>query len=145
MQISYSLATIEQAAHQLWQYAHKYNVWTFVGDMGAGKTTLISAVCKTLNVQDAVSSPTFGLINEYSFSEGDKAHTIYHMDWYRIRSTEEAIQAGIEDALYRQGDYSWVEWPEKAPELLYKSYLEIRIEMTGATERTMTLVEKQHA
>jgi tRNA threonylcarbamoyladenosine biosynthesis protein TsaE len=145
MQISYSLSTIHQAAYQLWQYGYKFNVWTFVGDMGAGKTTLISTVCKTLGVKDTVSSPTFGLINEYGFEEAGQTHIIYHMDWYRIQSTEEAIQAGIEDALYQPDAYSWIEWPEKAPELLHKPYLEIQIEIISETERTMTLVEKEHA
>jgi tRNA threonylcarbamoyladenosine biosynthesis protein TsaE len=137
MQISYTLATIEQAAHQLWQYSYKFNVLTFEGDMGAGKTTLISTLCKELGVQDAVSSPTFALINEYHFEQEGKDLCIYHMDWYRMRSTEEAIQAGMEDCLYKPGTYAFVEWPQQAPELLSKPYIRIQIEVLSPTERRL--------
>jgi tRNA threonylcarbamoyladenosine biosynthesis protein TsaE len=141
MQISYSLATISQAAYQLWAWKHKYNVWTFSGDMGAGKTTLISALCQVAGSSDAVSSPTFALINEYQLPEGAELQTIYHMDWYRIRSVEEAIHAGIEDHLYRPGALSLVEWPEKASELLYRPYLQLDISLISETERLLTVTE----
>lgn len=141
MQISYSLATITQAAHQLWEWKHKYNVWTFSGDMGAGKTTLISALCRVAGSTDPVSSPTFALINEYSLPGEQDLKTIYHMDWYRIRSVEEAIQAGIEDQLYQPGALTLIEWPEQAMELLYRPYLRLRIHLISETERLLELEE----
>jgi tRNA threonylcarbamoyladenosine biosynthesis protein TsaE len=141
MQISYTLATISQAAHQLWEWKHKYNVWTFSGDMGAGKTTLISALCKAAGVTDQVSSPTFALINEYRFTEEGNEKSIFHMDWYRLKDTEEAIHAGIEDQLYRPDAWSFVEWPEKAAALLYRPYLRLELSLSGPEERIITLTE----
>ncbi len=139
LQISYSLATIENAAHQLWQSAHQYNVWAFSGEMGAGKTTFIHALCNVLGVKDAVSSPTFALINEYHFLQEKKDRTIYHMDWYRLRDTDEAINAGMEDCVLQKNNYSLIEWPEKAPELLPHPHIWISIEETDATNRNITV------
>jgi tRNA threonylcarbamoyladenosine biosynthesis protein TsaE len=137
LQISYSLATIRNAAHQLWQYGHQYRVWTLNGQLGAGKTTIIHNICDILGVQDAVSSPTFALINEYHFQEQEKDRTIYHLDWYRLRDTAEAINAGMEDAIL-SGNYCFVEWAEKAKELLPSKYLQVDIEWIAETERKLT-------
>lgn len=139
LQISYSLANIGNAAHQFWQYAHQYRVLAFSGELGAGKTTFIHALCEMLGVTDAVSSPTFALINEYHFSNEGKDQTIYHMDWYRLRDAEEAIQAGMEDCLLQKENYSLIEWPEKARELLPRPHLWIEIKTTRAMEREMTV------
>ena len=142
LQISYSLATIENAAHQFWQLAHQYSVLAFSGDMGAGKTTFIHALCNHLGVQDAVSSPTFALINEYHFSDNGKDRTIYHMDWYRLRSTEEAIDTGMEDAILQKNNYSLIEWPEKAAEIIPAGHLWITITPHGENERLMQVWAK---
>jgi tRNA threonylcarbamoyladenosine biosynthesis protein TsaE len=139
LQISYSLANIRNAAHQLWQYADRYRVFAFSGEMGAGKTTFIHALADELGVEDAVSSPTFALINEYYFSVNGSEKKIYHMDWYRVKDTAEAINAGVEDAINDTRAYSLVEWPEKARELLPKGHLWVEIKETGPGERVMTL------
>jgi tRNA threonylcarbamoyladenosine biosynthesis protein TsaE len=107
--------------------------------MGAGKTTFIHHLCDYLGVEDAVSSPTFALINEYHFLNNGQDKTIYHMDWYRINSEEEAINAGIEDALLNKDAYCFVEWPEKAIHLLPQPYLWIEIEVLDETKRKMTV------
>lgn len=138
LQISYSLDTIANAAQQFWQWSHKHHVWAFSGEMGAGKTTFIHAVCDYLGVEDAVSSPTFALINEYHFHRDGQEQVIYHMDWYRLNDAEDALNAGMEDALLQPGTYSFVEWPEKAPELLGIPHLRIGIEVLSATERRLT-------
>jgi tRNA threonylcarbamoyladenosine biosynthesis protein TsaE len=139
LQISYSLANIENDLHQFWQYAHQYRVLAFSGEMGAGKTTFISALCRHLGVQDAVTSPTFALINEYHFDANGKDQLIFHMDWYRIKSTEEAINAGMEDCILNEEAYLFIEWPEKAKELLPFPHLWIDIQTTAAEERAMTV------
>lgn len=137
LDISYSPDTIDNAAQKLWVFAKEYRIWTFSGDMGAGKTTLISSLCKLLGVEEAVSSPTFSLINEYRFRNPEGAYTtILHMDWYRISSITEAIDAGMEDAL-QGGAYCFIEWPEKATELLQDEYLQIKIDTLSATERSL--------
>lgn len=107
--------------------------------MGAGKTTFITALCHYLAVEDAVSSPTFSLINEYTFQQNGNAKKIYHMDWYRLKDEDEAIDAGVEDTLLCKDSYSIVEWPEKAQELLPKPHLWIHIANNGDNERSMNV------
>lgn len=137
LQISYSLATIENDVHQFWQYAHQFEVLAFNGEMGAGKTTFIHALCNYLGVKDAVSSPTYALINEYHFLQEGTDKTIYHMDWYRLRDTDEAIQAGMEDALLQKGAYCFIEWPTKAIEIIPTTYLWIEIEIINDEKRSL--------
>lgn len=139
LQISYSLSNIENAVHQFWKYAHRYHILAFSGEMGAGKTTFIHYLCEYLGVQDVVSSPTFALINEYHFNEQGKDRTIYHMDWYRLKDAEEAISAGMEDCLLQKENYSFIEWPEKAPELLPTPHLWIEIKSTSRDTREMSI------
>jgi tRNA threonylcarbamoyladenosine biosynthesis protein TsaE len=140
--ISYSLSNIDEAVAAFWEIAKNYSVVTFSGDMGAGKTTFISHLCSYLQVPDAVSSPTFALVNEYRFVDDGNEQTIYHTDWYRLRSTEEAINAGMEECIDQTKNghtYCWVEWPEKAPELVPAHHLAVTINTISKTERTMTL------
>jgi tRNA threonylcarbamoyladenosine biosynthesis protein TsaE len=141
LQISYSLATIGNEVHQFWQCVHQYRVLAFSGEMGAGKTTFIHALCDFLGVEDTISSPTFALMNEYHFLQDRKDKIIYHMDWYRIRNTAEAINAGIEDALNQEDAYCFIEWPEKARELLPRPHIWIDIiqDEDSAEERTLTV------
>ncbi|MGZ8557148.1 MAG: tRNA (adenosine(37)-N6)-threonylcarbamoyltransferase complex ATPase subunit type 1 TsaE [Chitinophagaceae bacterium] len=112
MEIIFSLDTIKEVAGRLWEIAGSSTVFAFHGNMGAGKTTFIHALCDVKGVKDTVGSPTFAIINEY-FYNGDTGK-IFHIDLYRLKDEEEAIQAGVEDCLY--GDHlCLVEWPEKAP------------------------------
>lgn len=94
-----------------------------------------------LGVTDPVSSPTFALINEYRFGSDEGEQIIFHMDWYRLRDAEEAVDAGMEDALNAPGAYCFVEWPDKAPELLTQHYVDIRLEALDASTRQLTAVK----
>ncbi len=130
MEIIYSLATIEDVVTQVWEIGKNKKVWAFYAKMGSGKTTFIHALCKLLQVEDSVSSPTYAIINEYnSLIEGK----IYHSDWYRLKDEEDAINAGVEDMLY-SGNLCLVEWPEKAQGLMdnqtFKIYIEVIDEQT---------------
>jgi len=91
--------------------------------MGAGKTTFIHALCDALEVEDSISSPTFSIINQYRTADGQ---TIYHMDLYRIKDENEAINAGVEDCLFG-GDICLVEWPEKAAGIFPEETLHVTI------------------
>lgn len=95
----------------------------FDGEMGAGKTTFIKYICKNLGVSDTVSSPTFSIVNEYQTSN----NTIYHFDFYRLNSEEEAHNIGIEEYFY-SGNICLVEWAFKIPNLLPSKYLQVKIE-----------------
>lgn len=114
---------------------HNCKIWLLEGEMGAGKTTLIKAVCKELGVQDTVQSPTYGLINEY-VSPG--AGNIYHFDFYRIKDETEAMDIGYEDYFY-SGAYCFVEWPSKIPSLLPAKYLKISINFVSSNQRIIHL------
>lgn len=113
MVVKYTLENIETAAHALINQIENHTVIVFHGEMGAGKTTLIQALCKLLGVKQGIGSPTFSIINEY---RGKDDRVIYHMDLYRLKDEEEAMNAGIEDAIL-SGNLCLVEWPEKAPEI----------------------------
>jgi len=137
--INYSLETIHEAAETFWQQLQGYRCFAFSGHLGAGKTTFIHALCDLLQVEDAVSSPTFALINEYHFKEAARDKVIYHMDWYRLRGEDDAINAGMEDALSREDAVCFIEWPEQAPGLLHSPYVWISILSTGDTQREMSI------
>jgi len=146
LQTTYSLLDIHQAAQQFAPYINRYHIFAFNGDMGAGKTTFISALCRQLGVNDPVSSPTFAIINEYKFktSQTLSFKTIYHMDWYRIKNHAEAIGAGIEDCLNQPNSICLIEWPEKAPGIISKPFVQVNIQVLSETERMMqlSLIEK---
>lgn len=111
MVVDFKLENIEDAARSFLSLVGNKKVIAFHGEMGAGKTTFITAVCKALQVTDTLSSPTFSIINQYRSVTGN---LVYHMDLYRLKDEEEAINAGVEDALY-SGNLCLVEWPEKTP------------------------------
>ena len=110
----FELSEIDHTAHTLLAKLPNPCVVALYGEMGAGKTTLVAAMCRALGVQDAVSSPTFGIINEYEDLAG---RPVYHIDLYRIKDEEEAVQAGVEECFYSAG-YCFVEWPQKAASLI---------------------------
>ena len=103
------------------------NCFAFYGEMGAGKTTFTKAFCKALNVVDAISSPTFSIVNEYASADD---LVIYHFDFYRLDHQEEALDIGWETYL-EQGDYCFLEWPEKIENLLPNRFVKILILVEG--------------
>ena len=123
MEVNFTLEQIQNAAIKLLSAASGHKVIALHGDMGAGKTTLIHALCEAMGVKDVVTSPTFSIINQYKTVKGE---TVYHMDLYRIKDDQEATNAGVEDCLY-SGDICLVEWPEKAPGVFPEDTLHITI------------------
>lgn len=135
MQIEYAIKDIEAVAARIWQYAGSRKAWLFYGAMGSGKTTLIKAICRQVQVKDAISSPTFSLINEYVAEQAGK---IYHMDLYRLKDEEEALQAGVEECIL-SGAYCFIEWPEKAPGLLPAEFAKIHLVVLAADRRQLVV------
>jgi tRNA threonylcarbamoyladenosine biosynthesis protein TsaE len=130
MDFIYTLDQTDQIAAQLvHQFASK-PVWVFQAPMGAGKTTLIAAIGKAMGIQEAMSSPTFSIMNEYQV----QGKLIYHMDWYRLENEADARQAGVEAAL-EEADFSLVEWPEKAPNLVPDNAVVMHIEILDPNRR----------
>ena len=121
-------------ATQLLNEAGTNRVFALFGNMGAGKTTFIKALCRQLGVHEIVTSPTFNIVNEYVTEKGD---TVYHFDFYRIKSESEAFDLGYENYLY-SGNYCFMEWPEKIASLLPARLAAIHITANG-NERVITL------
>jgi len=130
MDMIYTLAQIDDVAQSLMKKFGTQSVWAFHAPMGAGKTTLITALCKILGVQDRVNSPTFAIMNEYQ----GLGKVIYHMDWYRLENDGDARRAGVEMAM-ADSDYCFIEWPEKAINLIPAEALHIEIEILGPEHR----------
>ncbi|MGI9138507.1 MAG: tRNA (adenosine(37)-N6)-threonylcarbamoyltransferase complex ATPase subunit type 1 TsaE [Sediminibacterium sp.] len=130
MDMIYKLSEIDDLAQNLLKKYGKQSIWAIHAPMGAGKTTLITALCKNLGVQERVNSPTFAIMNEYHGTE----KLIYHMDWYRLENEAEAIRAGVEMAM-EDADNCFIEWPEKAVKLIPSEALHLEIEILGAEHR----------
>ncbi|HXS37949.1 MAG TPA: tRNA (adenosine(37)-N6)-threonylcarbamoyltransferase complex ATPase subunit type 1 TsaE [Flavipsychrobacter sp.] len=144
LKTSFSLSDIKVAASWILKYIPEYRIAAFSGEMGSGKTTLIHEICKQLGVKDSVNSPTFALINEYNFHHGTGENkTIYHMDWYRLKNIEEAINTGMEDCLQQKDAYCFVEWPEQAWDLLSFPYLLIDLHTINASVREMKVFVRE--
>ena len=133
MEVVYRLDEIENAADKVLALINGHKVFAFSGEMGAGKTTLIHAICRKLGVEGVLSSPTFSIINEYASKNG----SIFHIDLYRCKSIDEVIGAGVEDCLY-SGNVCMVEWPSKAESIFDGSA--VKISITEVDDKTRRLV-----
>ena len=137
---SYTLDRIDEIAQQLIQAAGEEKVWIFKGEMGAGKTTLIKSLAKALQVDDQVSSPTFGIVNEYQTSPKG---LIFHFDFYRLDDPMEALDIGIEEYFY-SGNYCWLEWAEKITPFLPEQFFHIELALASETGRILTFHHHQN-
>ena len=129
-----NLDQIQETARQFIKLMGDNTVFAFHGNMGAGKTTFIKAVCEELGVDDPVNSPTFAIINEYRSSEAGEL--IYHFDFYRINKPSEAEDIGTEDYFY-SGALCFIEWPEKIEDLLPGDVVEVAITENPDGSRTV--------
>jgi len=134
MELIVSLNNLEEAAAQFWKLADGKKIFAFSGSLGAGKTTFIAALCQYKHVSDSVSSPTFSIINEYTYDQG----VIYHVDLYRLHDEQEAIRTGVEDVL-DSGMICLVEWPERAPGIFPDDTVWIQIENIDSSTRKLLL------
>lgn len=134
MTITFSIEQLPEVAQQILEQ-NPNKVILFNGEMGVGKTTLIKQLCKTLGVQDATSSPTFSLVNEYQTSNNQ---TVYHFDFYRLNKETEALDMGVDDYLY-SGNWCFIEWSEKIANLIPKEHSVINIELLPTGERLLAL------
>lgn len=117
------LSDIRRAARDFIDKMRGRTVFAFYGEMGAGKTTFVKALCEDLGVQETIASPTFAIINEYRAGNGD---SIYHFDFYRINKLEEAFDFGYEDYFY-SGNLCFIEWPERIETLLPENTVKVFI------------------
>ncbi len=139
MEIRFHINDIQQAAKAFLQSNAGQKVFAFDAPMGAGKTTFIHALCEVLGVKENISSPTFSIINQYLSANGE---SIYHLDLYRLKDEDEALNAGVEDCLF-SGDYCFVEWANKMPGLFPVETVQVQIEMVDAQTRKIVFHEKE--
>ncbi len=118
-----SLERINEAAKEFLEANENVTVIAFSGELGAGKTTFIQALCRVLGVSTEVNSPTFSLVNEYFAGDGS---SIYHFDLYRIDDPSELFDIGYEEYFF-SGDRCFIEWPEKASNLIPENALAAEI------------------
>jgi tRNA threonylcarbamoyladenosine biosynthesis protein TsaE len=128
-----STSQLPLIASQLITYADDSRIFLFYGDMGAGKTTLIKSLCERLGIKDNITSPTFAIVNEYA---GNNIR-IYHFDFYRLKNQTEALDMGCEEYFY-SGDYCFIEWPEKIPDMLPAHYISVGIQVLADNSRRIT-------
>jgi tRNA threonylcarbamoyladenosine biosynthesis protein TsaE len=133
----FNVHQLDDAAKKLITFAGANRVWLFEGDLGAGKTTLIKAVCRNFNVKDTVNSPSFSVVNEYKGKNGAR---FYHLDFYRIKDEEEAMDIGAEEYIF-SGDYCFIEWPSKISSLLPQQYVSVSIQVEPNGSRSLNLVK----
>jgi tRNA threonylcarbamoyladenosine biosynthesis protein TsaE len=133
MEIIFELKDIHTAAQTFWDHTKNKKVFAITGNMGAGKTTFIHALCDVKKVTSNVGSPTFSIINEYVFPGGK----IFHIDLYRLKDEEEAVRAGLEDCLY-SGEICFVEWPEKAIDIFPEETVYVNIDLVNENTRKIT-------
>lgn len=134
MKITYVLSEIDSIAAQIIECA-KSNVLLFDGNMGVGKTTLITSLAKQLGVSETVSSPTFSIVNEYRTLDNK---VIYHFDLYRINHEEEVLDIGFEEYI-AQGDWVFIEWPDRIPNFIPENCQKVQILTDEYDKRTLTL------
>lgn len=130
-----NIANIRTAAKKFIEQMGDSTVFAFHGEMGAGKTTFIKAICEELGVEDPINSPTFAIVNEYRSATGE---LIYHFDFYRINKIDEAFDFGYEDYFY-SGALCFIEWPEKIEELLPFDVVSVQIKQIEDNSRVINI------
>ncbi len=139
MEVIFTLTEIQDVAKKVLSLTSAYKVFAMHGEMGAGKTTFIHALCEAMEVTDNISSPTFAIINQYKTY---KDEIVFHIDLYRLKDEEEAISSGVEDCLY-SGSTCFVEWPEKALGIFPDNTLHIHIDAISNDTRKLSFETKQ--
>lgn len=129
--VAYKEEDLIAVASNLLQHLGDRKIIALRGSMGAGKTTFIRYLCKAMGIEDMVSSPTYGYVNEYESSFFGKA---YHFDLYRLNSIDEAYDIGIEEYIYSDS-VCIIEWPEIISELLPDETVWVDIEVTEEGDR----------
>ncbi len=132
---------LESLAESFLTLVGKEKIILFKGSLGAGKTTFIKAICKKLGVCQQVNSPTFSLVNEYTYTPADSNDPgcIHHLDLYRLKNIDEAIEIGIEDYLF-DDCFCFIEWPDVINDLLPPNYAEFSLYYEGKSSRKIVLL-----
>jgi len=137
IEIHFKLKELAEIAQTILKNAQSKTM-LFYGEMGTGKTTLISAMVKEIGGTDSASSPTFSIVNEYKVTND----TVYHFDFYRLKDQDEALDMGIED-YFCSGAWNFIEWPEKIVDLLPENVTVLELSLAEDGGRTLKMSEKK--
>jgi tRNA threonylcarbamoyladenosine biosynthesis protein TsaE len=138
--LNFDLGNIDDTAGKLLEFFPPARIFAFYGEMGAGKTTFIRAVCRFLGVEQNITSPTFTIVNEYQDRDGREIY--FHFDFYRVESIGEALDLGYEDYFY-SGNTCFIEWPEKIAELLPDETVRLAIDVLDNGSRRLRLISPE--
>ena len=133
-EFEYTLDEIESVASEIIKAFDGRKIVRFIGEMRAGKTTMIKSLCKLLGVDEEVTSPTFAIVNEY---EGAGCR-VFHFDFYRVKNQQEAIDLGLADYFY-SGEYVFMEWPQLVDDFMPDDVVTLTIKEIDPTKRHATV------
>lgn len=133
-----SLEEYPAAAKEFIEAVGDNRIFAFYGSMGTGKTTFIKSICESMGVEDAINSPTFAIVNEYETAKGE---TVFHFDFYRIKSLAEVYNMGYEEYIYSNA-YCFIEWPELIEELLPEEAVKVTITEENDGTRTVKITDQ---
>lgn len=133
-EFEYTLEEIDSAASEILKAFDGRKIIRFIGEMGAGKTTMIKSLCKLLGVDEEVTSPTFAIVNEY---DGNGCR-VFHFDFYRVKNQQEAIDLGLVDYFY-SGEYVFMEWPQLVDDFMPDDVVTLTIKEIDPTKRHATV------
>jgi tRNA threonylcarbamoyladenosine biosynthesis protein TsaE len=134
IKLVYQLNELEEAAAQFLDYTSGRKKFSFYGDMGAGKTTFITALCEALGTNDLVGSPTFAIVNEYADADGEP---IFHFDFYRIKEDSELLDIGFYDYCIQEA-FCFIEWPEKAESIIPDDFVKVKVRVNPDNSRELS-------
>jgi tRNA threonylcarbamoyladenosine biosynthesis protein TsaE len=140
---NYNLEAIESSASKILSLCKNRYFFAFYGEVGRGKTTMIKAICRLLGSKDDFSSPTYALVNEYDLPPGKEKEKIYHIDLYRLKSPEEALDIDIESYFYDENAFVFVEWPEMLESIFPPKAVSLHFEKHTASERNLKLMHHE--